>query len=1090
MKKRRLSNFTPLTKRWNEGLIWRPGLLLAFIMLFSQGIKAEMSTTPKENQILQSTEKTITGTIIDEQGEPIPGVSVVLKGTTKGTITDIDGNFTLPGVTSEDVLVLSFIGMKTQEILIGNQSSLNVTLMEESLGLDEVVVVGFGSQKKANLTGSVSSIDSESLESRPVKNVGEALQGVIPGLNMSVSGMGGELNQSMSINIRGAGTIGSGSSGSPLVLIDGVEGDLNSINPNDISDITVLKDAAASSIYGSRAAFGVIMITTKEGVAGDTKVNYNNNFRWTSPLNLPSMMDSHTFALYYNEAAANAGQGPKFSEEVLERIVQYQNGEIDYGTVPTNTGDRYQYYTGSNGNTDWFKEQYKDAAFAQDHNVSVSGGNKNSRYYTSAGYMDQEGLGRHTNDDLQRYTLTAKLNADLSEHVKLNTSTKFVRTDYQKATHMTGLFYHNIARRWPTVPVTDPNGYYTDPSEIAQLRDGGVTSDQNDWLYLQGQLVITPVENWNIYAEGNYNIQNYNNHSDVTPAYAYDVEGNPYPVAVGWNAPGYTYVYEYNRKSNFFGSNIYSDYEFDIAAAHNFKVMAGFNSELNKYRTIGASRTNLITPSLPTINTATDDSKATEGQYQHWSTAGFFGRLNYNYKERYLLEVNARYDGSSRFLDEKRWNLFPSFSAGWNIAKENFWTFDDVIQMLKIRGSYGELGNQNTNNWYPFYSQMPVGVNNGSWLINGERPTTASAPGIVSSLLTWERVTSWNVGADIAFLSNRLNVNFDYFERTTFDMVGPAPKLPTTLGTSVPQINNADMRSYGFELEALWKDKIGDFSYSVRGVLSDDQQEVTKYPNPTNDIGQWYEGRKSGEIWGYETVGLAQTQEQMDAHLAQVNQSTMGSNWQAGDLMYADVNGDGEVNSGSYTTDDPGDIKIIGNSTPRYRYSIDLNASYKGFDMRAFFQGIGKRDWMLNGPYFWGATGNMWQATGFEEHMDFYRDENSVMVQAGIADVNKDAYFPKPYFGNTKNTYTTTRYIQDASYLRLKNLQFGYTLPETITSRVGISRARFFVSGENLLTFTDLFEVFDPETVGLSGWNDGKTYPLAKVISCGVNINF
>jgi len=375
-------------------------------------------------------------------------------------------------------------------------------------------------------------------------------------------------------------------------------------------------------------------------------------------------------------------------------------------------------------------------------------------------------------------------------------------------------------------------------------------------------------------------------------------------------------------------------------------------------------------------------------------------------------------------------------------------------------------------------------------LINGERPTVASAPGLVSSLLTWEHVKTWDIGIDVAFLQNRLNINFDYYNRITYDMVGPAPKLPATLGTSVPRINNADMKSWGFELEALWRDRIGDLSYSVRAVLSDDQQKVTKYPNPTNDLGQWYKGRKVGEIWGYTTIGLARSQEEMDAHLSNVNQSTMGSKWQAGDIMYADLDGNGEVNSGSYTTDNPGDLSIIGNSSPRYRFSIDLSCEYKDFDVRLFFQGVGKRDWMPNGSYFWGATGNMWQAAGFREHMDFFRDENSVMVKAGIADVNKDAYFPRPYFDNGKNTYTQTRYLQNASYLRLKNVQIGYTLPLDLITRIGISKARFFVSGENLLTFTKMFDAFDPESVGLSGWNDGKTYPLSKVISCGLNINF
>ena len=869
-----------------------------------------------------------------------------------------------------------------------------------------------------------------------------------------------------------------------------MEGNMNAINYQDIESISVLKDAAAASIYGSRAPFGVILITTKKGKSGKTAINYNNNFRATAPLGLPTMMDSHTFALYWNEASTNDGQAAVFGQEVLDRIVKYQKGEIDYTTVATPAGDRWQMYGGSNANTDWFKEQYKSSAFAQEHSMSVNGGAPNIQYFASGSYSDQGGLSRYSGDEFKRYTFTGKMNITLSKYAKFNYTNRYIREDYSKSSHQNDLFYHNIARRWPTVPAKDPNGHWTDASEIAQLLEGGRNIDQTDWLYQQGQLVINPRKGWNIVADANFRITTNNYHSDVTPSYSYDVAGNPFALAVGYNSPGFTNVYEYNRKENFFTTNIYSDYEFKVNEDHRFKALLGFNSELNKYRTLAGSRTNLITPDLPTINTATNDSRANEGQYQHWATAGFFGRLNYNFKDRYLLEVNARYDGTSRFIGDKRWNLFPSLSAGWNVAKENFWKLDHLIQTFKVRGSYGELGNQNTSNWYPFYPIMPVGVGNGSWLLNGAQPNTASAPGIVSSLLTWERVKSWNIGLDLSMLKNKLAVNFDYFNRKTLDMVGPAPELPVILGTGVPQINNADMESYGFELEAKWQDRIGEVGYSVRAVVADDQQRVTNYPNPTNNISNWYSGRKSGDIWGYTTIGIAQSQDEMTKHLTTVNQSAAGGNWGAGDIMYADLNGDGKIDGGTGLLGNTGDRTIIGNSSARYRYSFDLSADWKGFDFRLFAQGVGKRDWMPNGPYFWGANGGMWQSAGFMEHMDFFRDENSGMVKAGIASVNKDAYFPKPYFNTGKNQLSQTRYLQSAAYLRIKNLQLGYTIPKKITSLAGLSRVRVYVSGENLLTFTRMTGIFDPETVALSGWNDGKTYPLAKVYSCGISINF
>ncbi|UZH55872.1 TonB-dependent receptor [Salinimicrobium tongyeongense] len=1034
----------------------------------------------------QQAETPVSGIVVDaETGTPLPGANILEKGTSNGVMTDFDGNFEIL-VPADATLVVSYVGYTSHEVPVEGNSKLTINLKPDAATLDEVVVVGYGTQKKANLTGAVTTVDSEVLQSRPVPNVSEMLQGVVPGLNFQTSGLGGELNSGLSFNIRGSGTIGSGSNSAPLVLVDGMEANLDALNPQNIESITVLKDAAAAAVYGSRAAFGVILVTTKDGRLGIPTINYSNNFRFSSPLHVPNMMDSHTFALYWNEAAENSGQAPPFSQEVIERIIKYQNGDIDYGTVPNANGDRYQYYTGSNANTDWFEELYKDYSFSQEHNLSLSGGTEKTTYFTSARFLDQGGLLAYGEDRLEDYDFSGKLNTEISKYVRFNSSTRFSRREYERPTQQGGLFYHNIARRWPTVPVRDPNGNFGDSSgEIPQLVQGGRTNDLVDRLYLQGQLTITPLEGWNIYAIGNYKITNVNNHSEVLPAYAYDVAGDPYPVAVGWNSPGYSSVYEYNRKEDYFSTNIYSDYTFDFNEVHNFKVMAGYNSELTKYRTIGASRSGLITPDLPTIDTATDESRATEGQYQHWSVAGFFGRLNYNYKERYLLEVNARYDGSSRFINDKRWNLFPSVSAGWNIANERFWHLDKTIQLLKLRGSYGELGNQNTSNWYPFYQSMPVGTANGSWLLNGEKPNTASAPGLVSSLLTWERVTSWNVGLDMALLRNRLNLSVEYFNRKTLDMVGPAPQLPAILGTAVPRINNADMESTGVELEINWRDYIGDFNYSIRGTISDSKQKVLSYPNPTNNISDWYDGRAMGEIWGYKTIGIAKTDEEMQNHLANTSQSQLGSNWEAGDIMYADLNGDGEINSGDGTLENPGDLTIIGNSTPRYTFGIDMSGDYKGFDFRVFLQGFGKRDYMPNGPYFWGANGGMWQSAGFEEHMNFFRDENSPMVQAGLAEVNPNAYFPRPMFGSGKNQQTQTRYLQDASYLRVKNVQLGYSF-----GAFEKARFRVYVSGENLLTFTDMIDMFDPESIGLGGWNDGKTYPYSQVYSVGLNITY
>ncbi|MCU4157833.1 TonB-dependent receptor [Carboxylicivirga sp. A043] len=1036
--------------------------------------------------VAQVQQHVVEGKVTDHMGEPLPGVNVYeQENPTSGVITGIDGSFSI-SVSSENAsLTFSFVGFESQVVNVAGRTNFNITMVEEATGLDEVVVVAYGTQKKVNVTGSVSAVTSDKIEERPVQNVSQALQGIVPGLNVTSSG-GGELNNPLKINIRGAGTIGDGSNSGPLILIDGMEGDMNSLNPQDIESISVLKDAASSAIYGSRAPFGVILITTKRGKEGRMQINYNNNFRWSDPLLKPNMLDSYTFAKYWNDARANAGQNPAFSDEVLERILAYQKGEIDYGTVANTNGDRWQQYTGSHANTDWFEEHYKSWTPSQEHALSLNGGSEKIQYYLSTNYLNQNGLLRHANDSFDRFTVTANVTAQLADFASIRYNTKFIRETYEKATHQFGLFYHNIARRWPTNPVYDPNGFYADGGEILQLREGGRNISEKDQNYQQFRLDIEPIKGWKLIGELNYRTDTYFSSSNYLPAYAHDVAGNPYAVGVGWLSPGSTQASEYASKTTYMSPNLYTQFTKEFEGGHNLTALAGFQSEENKTRNLGGYRNDLISPDLPTINTASGEDKITSGGYGHWATAGFFGRINYNYQEKYLVELNARYDGTSRFLREERWNLFPSLSVGWNIARENFWQpLEDKINTLKLRASWGELGNQNTKQWYPFYTTMPVGTANGSWMINGMRPNTASSPGLVSSLLTWETVRSWNIGLDAGMFDNRLTLVFDYFQRFTEDMVGPAPELPATLGTSVPKINNADMKSYGFELELSWRDKIGQVSYGVRGILADDQQEVTRYPNENGRVDMWYAGRMGGEIWGYTTHGIAKSDDEMNNWLANHDQSVMGSNWAAGDIMYEDLNNDGEINSGSGVLGDTGDYSIIGNNTPRYKFSIDLDAAWKGIDFRMLWQGVGKRDYALGGPYFWGANGNMWQAAGFKEHMDYFRPEGHELG------ANVDGYYPRPIMSweSNKNTKTQTRYLQNAAYIRLKNIQVGYTIPQTFTKKYGVQKLRFYVSGENLLTFTEMTKIFDPETID-GGWSDGKIYPLSKTISAGCSITF
>ena len=1046
-----------------------------------------ITLSPKVNAVNQDKKK-ITGKVTDQNGEAVIGASVVEKGTINGIMTDIDGNFTLE-VGDAAVVQISYIGYRTKEVSVTGKNHFLVQLLEDMQALDEVVVVGFGTQKKVNLTGAVSMVDSEVLESRPVQNVSQALQGVVPGLNFSVNKTGGELNNNLEMDIRGGGTIGEGSKSAPLVLIDGIEGDMNSINPNDIKSISVLKDASSSAIYGSRAAFGVVLITTKEGKAGRTNVNYSTNVRFSTPSALPTMMDSYQFAQFFNRAAMNQGGSPVFDETTMQRIIDYQAGKITSGSQVRPDG-YYSENVLANANTDWFDKMYKKAVPSHEHNLSVSGGSDKITYLVSGSFMKQNGFINYNSDDFKRYTLNARIKADLSKYVTLVYGSKWIREDYDKPSYLGDLFYDSIARTWPTCPEYHDNGNYGS-TMVYRLLYAGRNIDQKDQTYNQLQLTIEPIKDWKIYAEGNMRTINRMNHSELLPIPWINAAGEmAYGSLDGSRAAGATEVTEQSWRDNYLTGNLYSDYFKQFESGHYFKVMAGFNAELMKSRDVKGIMDNLITPDLPTLNTATENPR-TSGGYSHWSTVGFFGRLNYNFQEKYLFEFNLRHDGTSRFLGDQRWGTFPSFSLGWNVAREGFFenlgNLKEYISTLKFRGSWGQLGNTNTEDLYPFYLTVPFKTQAGGWLIDGKKSNLSYAPGLVSTMLTWETVESWNVGLDWGAFNNRLTGSFEYYVRQTKDMVGPAPELPSILGTGVPKMNNADMKSYGFDLDVSWRDKVGDFSYGVKFVLSDNKRKVTRYPNENGIYSQWYAGKMSGELWGYETIGIAKTQEEMDKHLASLPNGgqTIGSQWAAGDIMYKDLNNDGKIDAGSSTLGDPGDKKIIGNSTPRYRFGLTLDGSWKGFDLSLFFQGVAKRDYLLAGPYFWGAKNGQWHSVGFDYHWDFFRPEGDPLG------ANVDSYYPRPLFDQGgKNQQDQTRYLQNAAYLRLKNLQLGYTFPKAWVNKIGLQHLRLYFSGDNLFTVTGLHGYYDPEALGDTGDKMGKVYPLSRTYSVGMNINF
>ncbi len=1093
---------------------WKSRIAVAVLMCATVAWATPVWASPAEAAAPQSSQQlhSVTGTVTDAEGEPLIGASVVVKGANRGVTTDLDGNFTIQAAQGQ-TLQISYVGCVPQEVKVGT-GHINIVLQENSNALDEVVVVGFATQKKVNLTGSVGTATSKDIASRPVQSAAAALQGVIPGLNISNSSSGGELNASKQVEVRGMGTIGDGSSGGPLILIDGMEGDMNTLNPNDIESISVLKDAAASSIYGSRAPFGVILITTKTGSEGRAQIHYNNSFRFNQPLTTMKMMDSWQYLNYLNDVKTYTDGGKEFNQDFLDGAWAYYTGESDNYIYENKwDGTHRRWGTGECGgtfaNVNWVDELYKKTAFAQEHNVTLTGGSEKVTYYVSGNFLDQGGFLKYGNDNYDRYSVMGKFSAKMTNWLNVQYTGRWIRTEYDRPQIMTGGFYEKVIRRLPpTNPKYDPNGYIAaDYNYIEHLENGGRFKEQNDAFTNQFKLIITPLKNWNIIGEFNLRVNNDWRHQETKVVYAHDADDldglSSETTHVAFDSGDHDSVLERAYRSTYLNYNIYSDYSFNFAEKNNMKVMLGFQAEDFKDRYMQASRNDMLVEDLPVLDlTTSTETYGINGAYQKWRTAGFFGRINYDFDSKYLLEVNLRYDGSSRFRRESRWVWSPSFSAGWNIDRENFWeSIRPIIPSLKLRASYGQLANQNTSGWYPTYRIMKVYNQGSNWLVNGAKPNTANFPTLISSGLTWEKIRNTNIGIDFSAFRYRLTGSFDYFWRTNSDMVGPAVTLPAVFGASVPKENNLKMRTYGWELQIGWQDHINDFNYSAKLNLSDDQTKILEYPNVEQYINNsnydpynnYIAGDVVGNIYGLTSVGVARDQATMDAHLAHTDQSQIGDNWQAGDMMYQDIDGDGVITRGT-SKNNLGDLKVIGNQQPRYRLGLNLFAQWKGIDLTVFFQGVLKRDYYFNpdggqgtggkGAVFWGATrGGRWESIFLQEHLDYWRDDSSVLGE------NLDSYYARPIYYTNKNRIMQTRYLQDASYVRLKNLQVGYTFPKSITQKFFVDNLRIFFSAENLCTWTKMSKVIDPESLEVSSMKSGSSYPLAKTFSFGLTLD-
>lgn len=1022
----------------------------------------------------QATRK-VTGVVVDELGEAVIGANVVVKGTTIGVTTDIDGNFTLEAPANASLQV-TYIGYLPVTVAVGSKNNLRVVMKEDTQNLEEVVVVGYGVQKKANLSGAVGMVSSKALDNRPVTTVGQALQGTVANLN--ITPQGGQANSSPTLNVRGATTISNDKGASPLVVIDGIVSDadqLNTLNSADIESISVLKDAASSAIYGSRAAFGVILVTTKKGRSEKLSINYNNNFAFRTLTKMPEIVtDPYTIVQMKNTMSY-----PWYNLYDEEQIAYAKKRSEDPSISPyfLNPDGQYSYF----GNTDWIDEAYKKSSFSTNHTIDLSGTTKKLAYFFSAGYMFQDGMLEQGNDKYNRYNLRSKLDFKITDWWTLSNNTSYVSSDYDKPNYLGDDFYWNVNRTNSLDVPRNPDGTWTEKGGalLGRIADGGRYKTLNNNIMTQFTTQFDIIKDV-LMIKGNFAL----NRKDAQE------EGATLPVAY-YQGPDLAARYHNEissaKRATYISDHllydVFADFRKNFAEKHFINAMIGFNQEEYRYKKFAASRKDLISNSLPSIGLGSGDMNVEEKK-ESWALRGMFFRLNYIYDDKYIAEFNGRYDGTSRFPKHDRFAFNPSGSLAWIVSKEDFFEpLTDVVSYFKLRGSYGNLGNQDVGA-YDYIALMEA--KRASQILDGKQPVYVGAPGLVAGNLTWEKVSVANFGIDMNFLDNKLTASGDVYRRDTRDMLTKGRTLPSVIGTKEPKENAADLKTRGWEITLGWRDAFQvsgkPFNYGVNFMLSDSRAWITKFDNPTGTLKDHYVGKELGEIWGMNTLGYFTSDEDVKNHADQsLVTSYPGTRpLAAGDLKFEDRNGDGKITWGEWTNENAGDYYIIGNTSSRFNYSFSLDADWNGFDFRAFFQGVGKKDYMP-GPgdlYFWGIYSQPWTNVT-KGNMDHWTPETP------------DAYFPRPKAYVAEQTdkecgVAQTKYLQNAAYLRLKNLTVGYTLPQSLTQKFLVSRLRVFFTGENLFTISALDDHYkiDPEGLG------GGMYPLQRSYSFGLNVSF
>lgn len=1080
---------------------------------------------------------TVSGVVKDEAGNPIVGASIVEKGTTRGVSTDLDGKFTFkaaPGAT----LQISYLGYGTKTLMAS--SDMDVVLKEDKALLDELVVVGYGQQKKVNLTGAVSTVDlDKAVGSRPEADVTKALQGAVPGL--TILSNSGDLESNSSLSIRGLGTLSNGQNSSPLIIVDGVPvDDLSMVNSSDIASISVLKDAASSSIYGARAAFGVILVTTKQGKKGDkVKVQYNANFAWDQATYLPDYPDVPTqlksaimaknragsasvelFGMYfdqllpYAEAWHQQNGGKKRGYGVARPYVD-DNNVGDYRFI----GSQAMYYADYDVQDVW----YNNAAPSMNHNVSLSGSSGRTTYYASFGFNTKDNLMTWNTGNRKKWNAQFNMQTDVTDWLTAGTRVSFSRKTNSKADTYNNMYQY--IWRWgsfflPSGQIEHEGELY-DPRVIAMQKQAARKVTTTDVARFTAFAKANITKDLTVNADFTYEIQNMNMSSADNSIYGFDWMGTS-PKYIVTSAS--TTAYRDNSKANTWTTNVYANYNHTWNEKHTLNVMVGANAEKYSYDYFYALRPQLYSETLP-------DLELTYGDRAKWkitsaannrASAGYFGRINYDYKGIYLLELNGRYDGSSRFPTSDHWAFFPSGSLGYRISEEKFWEpIKHVVDNAKIRASYGEIGNEAVGDWMFVETIAP---STGTWLeASGNKVNVFTMPDWVSSSLSWERITTLDVGLDLGLFNDQITLGFDWYQRDTKDMLAPGKALPSSIGASTPYTNSGQLRSRGWELSlALRRQFTKDLSLYANFSIGDAKVTVEKWNNDNHAIGYpcntayAYEGQTWGDIWGFETERYFTVDDftyDADGNITgyapgvadQTGIQAGNFVFGPGDIKYADLDGNGKIDGGKGTAEDHGDLKVIGNQLPRYEYSFHIGGSWKGLDLDLFFQGVGKRDmWTLSSfafPMMRDADAAIYK---HQTNYNIYDPAN------GVIQISQDADYPCLYSGNEaagnviglageggrNNYYPQSKYLVDMSYLRLKNITLGYTLPEELTKKVYIEKLRLYASVDNLCLLHkgsgDL--PIDPEmnagqgSLSYGTW--GRTYPITRSWSFGLQLTF